>query len=174
MHCPQCGQQQNSDKIRFCTKCGLDLSEVKDLLTFGAKEKIKRKNAQNKAVRQGFVMIIAGLAIAMILGALHENVYIPKIAIILPLVFFMLGGVLRMVLPVFSGESNLEGEKNDSFINDLKTSKLKGEQISEKKLPEAEFSPPLEFSVKKYDTNELAAPPSVIEETTRQLEKEFQ
>lgn len=175
MHCPRCGHRQNSDEIRFCAKCGFELSDVKQLLNSGSGEKkIKRKNEQRRATRQGFVMIIVGLGIAMILGGLREFFTIPKIAIMLPLFVFMIGGMLRMILPAFSDESNSDEENIDSFINDLETSELSGEQFSAKILPEAEYRPPVDFGAKNYDTNELVAPSSVTEDTTRKLKNELQ
>ncbi len=32
MHCPQCGLQQVSGKVRFCRACGFSLSGVKELV----------------------------------------------------------------------------------------------------------------------------------------------
>lgn len=32
MHCPKCGQQQPSDSVRFCSRCGFHLGVVGELL----------------------------------------------------------------------------------------------------------------------------------------------
>src|SRR5690242_2918862 len=36
MFCPNCGQQQISDEMRFCSRCGLALSGLAEWLTGGA------------------------------------------------------------------------------------------------------------------------------------------
>ena len=53
MHCPRCGHQQNSDEIRFCTKCGLEISDVKELLAPERRQKkANRKDEINRATRR--------------------------------------------------------------------------------------------------------------------------
>jgi uncharacterized membrane protein YvbJ len=32
MYCPRCNQQQASDEVSFCTRCGFQLGVVKELL----------------------------------------------------------------------------------------------------------------------------------------------
>ncbi len=40
-------------------------------------------------------------------------------------------------------------------------------------LPEAEFRPPLDFETRNFDTNNLATPPSVTENTTKHLKEKL-
>lgn len=175
MHCPRCGHRQNSDEISFCAKCGLDISDVRNLLASGTGEtKAKRKKQQRKATRQGFLMILVGLALVMILGALREYFPVPKIIIVLPLLVFMFGGMIRMILPTLADESNSKEEKIDALLNNLETNNLASGQVSDKTLPEAQYQPPIGFGGKNYDTNELVQVPSITEETTKRLKKEFQ
>lgn len=35
MHCPRCGQQQVSDEIKFCSRCGFSLGLVSDIVAHG-------------------------------------------------------------------------------------------------------------------------------------------
>ena len=35
MYCPQCGQQQLSDNLRFCSRCGFPLEVVLQILGTG-------------------------------------------------------------------------------------------------------------------------------------------
>lgn len=176
MHCPRCGhQQQNSDEISFCTKCGLEISNVKKLLAPELNEaKAKRKKAISKAQRQGFSMILFGLAAILILAILRDFFTVPKALFAASVLIFMVGGMIRMVSPFIFGGDGQQESKDDSLANDgLETRKLSGTNVSEKSLPEAEFRPPVNFGAKIYDTNELAAPLSVTENTTRNLEKEL-
>lgn len=176
MHCPKCGHKQNSEQIRYCAKCGLDLKDFKNLLRFGSEDlKEQRRKNQRKASKQGFIMIFLGLSLVMILGALREFFPIPKIVIMLPLLVFMIGGVLRMMLPAFSDKPSILTDENvDSFASDSETRRLSGENGFDKILPEAQYQPPIDFNVSDYDTNELVSIPSVTEDTTKNLKKEVQ
>ncbi len=36
MYCPRCGQQQISDEMKFCSRCGLPMSGLAEWLTLAA------------------------------------------------------------------------------------------------------------------------------------------
>ena len=170
IHCPRCGHQQNLDETRFCTKCGLEISDVKELMNSGSvrsKSEIEKKRV--KAIKQGMTMIFSGFGLLMIMAALRDTFSFAKIVIILPFLILMLGGVFRMIFSLFSDETEIT-EKEDRTV---KTKELSGEQNTEKSLPEAENRPPLDFETKTFDTNELLEPASVTENTTRKLKKEL-
>ena len=170
MHCPQCGHKQNSGDTSFCSKCGLEISEIKELLNSGSvrsKSEIERK--RRKATKQGMIMIFSGLGLLMILAALRDTFSIPKVVILLTFIILMLGGVFRMILSLFSDETEVS-EKTDNIS---RTQELTGEQNSNKSLPEAEYRPPLDFETKTFDTNELAKPTSVTENTTKHLKEKL-
>lgn len=173
MHCPRCGQQQTSDEIRFCTKCGLEISDVKDLLASEPTQtKANRKSENNKAARQGLMLIFSGFILILVLAILRDFLTIPKSLFAVTVLIFIIGGAIRMVLPSLLGGNNLTENKDASLESDLETNKLPGGQIFDKSLPEAEYRPPLNFGATNYETNELAAPPSVTEDTTGRLAKE--
>lgn len=173
MHCPRCGQRQNSDEIRFCTKCGLEIGDVKDLLAPELRQtNLQRKSELNKARRQGMIMIFSSFALIIIFAGLQEFFPLPKI-IALVLLLFMIGGAFRASMPSLFTGKNLAKSKVDLPEDSLEINKLKDEQFSDKSLPEAEYRPPINYSTKQFDTNELVAPLSVTENTTRNLEKEF-
>ena len=174
MHCPRCGHQQNSDEIRFCTKCGLEMSDVKELLAPALREtKTKRKSEINKATRQGLMMIFSGFVLILILAILRDFFTVTKSLFAVSVLIFIIGGAIRMSMPSLFGGNDLT-KSDDLPESDLETNKLPGEQFFGKSLSEAEYRPPVNFSAKKYDTNELVTPSSVTEVTTRNLEKEFQ
>lgn len=175
MHCPRCGQEQNSGEIRFCTKCGLEMSDVKELLAPELRQtKAERKSEINKATRQGMTLVFAGFISILILAILRDFVTVPKSLFAVCVLIFIIGGAIRMSLPsLFSGNSSTES-KDDLLERDLETNKLSGEHFSDNSLPEAEFRPPVNFGAKSFDTNDLVPLSSVTEDTTRELEKEFQ
>jgi len=175
MHCPRCGQQQNSDEIRFCTKCGLEIGDVKELLAPELRQtKANRKSEIGKANRQGMMMIFSGFAVVLILAVLRDFVAVPKSLFALSVLIFIIGGAIRMSMPTLFGGNNLK-QKNDQLPEkDLETNELPSTRFSGKSLPEAEYHPPLNFGAKTFDTNELISPPSITEDTTRELAKEIQ
>lgn len=174
MHCPRCGHQQNSDEIRFCAKCGLEISGVKELLAPELRQtKAERKREINKAQRQGFSMILFGLVVILILAILRDFFTVPKALFAASVLIFMVGGMIRMVSPFIFGGSNQKESKGDSLENnELETRRLSGNNLSDKSLSEAEFRPPVNFGEQIYDTNELVSPLSITENTTRNLKKE--
>ena len=175
MHCPKCGQEQNSDEIRFCSKCGFDLKGVKELL---APEKYRARAKGNEArvrgFQQGAGLLVFGFVLTCVLFILREFGAVPGSYSKIAFMAFLTLGIARMCIPViFSGNDSNES-KNDLFKPDLETNKLSGAQIRDKSLPEAEYRPPVNVAAKTFDTNELVPIPSVTEGTTRNLEKEFQ
>lgn len=174
MHCPKCGNQQTSEEISFCTKCGLAMDDVKELLVPERREvKVKNKNKIDKANRQGLAMMLSGFVLITILAILREFLPIPKIYMIITALVFCIGGVIRMSLPYLFSGNDLTQKKDDSLKDYSETGKLSGEQFSDKSLPEAEYHPPIKVGANNFDTNELVSPSSVTENTTRKLEKKF-
>ena len=79
MFCPQCGQKQLSDGVRFCSSCGFRLEAVTQLLATngqahwqpppppGPRPPSPRRNG----VKQGVMLIALGTLIVPILGILN-------------------------------------------------------------------------------------------------------
>ena len=175
MHCPRCGYRQTSDEIRFCTKCGLEISDVKNLLTpETVQTKAQRRSANNKAARQGLMLIFAGFISILILAILRDFFTIPQSLFAVTVLIFIIGGAIRMALPSLSGGKISTKNKDDWRKSDLETNKLSGAQSFDKTLPEAEYRPPVDFGAGNFDTNELVPLASVTEGTTRELENNFQ
>jgi hypothetical protein len=173
MHCPRCGHQQNSDKISFCTKCGLEISDVKELLTSELSEsKANRKSEIIKARKQGMIMIFSSFAFIILFAAVREFYPLPKFIALIGLLF-MVGGAFRMSMASLFSSNNSSKESVDLPENDFETDKLSGGQVSDKSLPEAEYRPPLDFETRKFDTNDLATPASVTEHTTKHLKEKL-
>jgi MFS family permease len=60
MFCPQCGQQQNSNTVRFCSRCGFALDTVSELLTDGGASKALRRGVWQGAMLMLMVFGIVG------------------------------------------------------------------------------------------------------------------
>src|ERR687892_297233 len=80
MYCPQCGQQQVSDEVRFCPRCGFQLGSVTGLLVTGgvipASEAGYAEPGQTprqKGIRQGMLMMLIGLVLTPVLAVILSN-----------------------------------------------------------------------------------------------------
>ena len=71
MYCPQCSQEQVSDQVRFCSRCGFQLNVVKELLAAGSvpTQQIGVPDARNlprqRDVNIGTTLMFVGAALAM-------------------------------------------------------------------------------------------------------------
>src|SRR4051812_20240128 len=109
MYCPRCGQQQATDSMRFCSRCGFAMEGVMQLLANGGMLPAyqppageKKMSPRRKGVKQGVLLILIGAILVPILGVMSgfapgrlENVF-EFFAAISALVCF-LGGPLRML-----------------------------------------------------------------------------
>ncbi|HEV2763842.1 MAG TPA: hypothetical protein VGV38_12750, partial [Pyrinomonadaceae bacterium] len=106
MFCPQCGQQQVSDEVRFCSRCGFQLSAVTGLLTTGgvaaspSAELQTGESPRRRGMRHGMTMFFVGIVLTIVLAILFgdgEVEVFPAILIPLSAAVFILGGVLRAI-----------------------------------------------------------------------------
>ena len=107
MYCPHCGQQQVSEALRFCSKCGFPLEGVIQLLANGGMlplyqplEQAKGRSPRRKGVRQGGILLLAGTVVLPILGVLNGFTSGPSVLdILVPLaaIIFFVGGLVRML-----------------------------------------------------------------------------
>ena len=77
MYCPQCSQQQISDEMRFCSRCGFPLAAVKELVLTGGEVNVEppiqssskgfrgAKKAAWIMIASLFVLFIVGLFVAI-------------------------------------------------------------------------------------------------------------
>ena len=77
MYCPRCGQQQTSDSMRFCSRCGFALEGTMQVLAHGgmlpqyqppADE--KTISPRRKGVKQGVLIMLIGLLLVPIFGVM--------------------------------------------------------------------------------------------------------
>jgi hypothetical protein len=75
MYCPQCGQQQATDSMRFCARCGFPLEGAMELLAHGGmlprdesafgERKI---SARRRGVKQGAILMLIGAVLVPLLA----------------------------------------------------------------------------------------------------------
>ena len=168
MHCPQCGLQQVSDKVRYCRSCGFSLSGVKELVLPDERAAKATKTRFETAFNQGLVLLLCSLLAAIILTLLKDAGLIPQIYVKIVAAFFVLAGLARMFYPYVVGKSK-EREAEDLPVDKadaaLKTSKLPLSLGSSRSIPVSDFD------VRRDDKAEMMPPPSVTEHTTNKLNR---
>src|SRR2546421_12467165 len=109
MFCPRCGQQQATDSMNYCSRCGFAMEGVMHLLAHGgmlpryqAPEGARAISPRRKGVKQGASLMLIGAILVPILGVMSgfapgrlENVF-AFFAAISALICFV-GGPLRML-----------------------------------------------------------------------------
>jgi hypothetical protein len=164
MYCPKCGQQQISDEMRFCSRCGLALSGLADWLAGGnlpaqrnmevevSPASPRRKGIKRAAKLMFFSAVLFPIFIAICLAVDEGG------PMIIPILVFFVSLVMMLYARLFS-------DKTAPVINQTT---LSGSTRST--LPPA-TSIPID-SRPQVRTNELAQPPSVTDHTTRLLDNE--
>jgi hypothetical protein len=105
MYCPSCGQQQSSAELRFCSKCGMPLTAVTEVLANGGmlpviaqpQNLVKTTSPRKRGVKQGGIMMLLGVFFVPMLGVLSNILRFDTELVGLAAIFFFLGGLLRML-----------------------------------------------------------------------------
>jgi len=73
MFCPQCGQQQISGAVRFCSRCGFPMDGVIHLLAnsgmlpvYRSTDEPTQMSPRKRGVRQGMILALGGVGIGLL------------------------------------------------------------------------------------------------------------
>ena len=69
MHCPKCGQQQASEELRFCSRCGLPLTDIAAVVSNGGVipgRSQGKSSARTRGLKQGFFLLLLSLLVVPI------------------------------------------------------------------------------------------------------------
>ena len=166
MYCPNCGQQQVSEEMRFCSRCGLALSGLTEWMAGGmlvrrAEEtRVLSPSRRRKQIRRAAkLMFFSGVLLP--LGILMSAAIDEPGPMVLPVVLFF----ASLVWMVYSR----------LFIDDAPPMINPGAQpFAFGPMPtRASLTPPTnipDFGRQQVRTNELAQAPSVTEHTTKLLD----
>lgn len=170
MYCPNCGQQQISDEMRFCSRCGLALSGLVEWLAGGRLAVNRAEEAQvavpdsprRKRIRRAAkLMFFSGVLfpIFLIMSIVEDE---PG-PLIVPFILFFISAVIMLYARLFS-DKTAPVKYQAPQTSALPAGSARGS------LPPAQSIPiPPRQHVR---TNELVQPPSVTENTTRLLDNE--
>ena len=166
MYCPKCGQQQLSDDARFCSRCGLPLSDMAAwLFSGGASGLVKAEPAsremtpRRKGIRRGaklmfFSIVLLPLVIGLSIAT--EN----PVPIVLSLMLFFVGAVLALYARLF----------RDDFVEHAPPPLQRSRHADA--LPPARADAQTSLHARPANTAEIARPFSVTDHTTTLLPKE--
>jgi hypothetical protein len=172
MYCPNCGQQQISGEMRFCSRCGLALSGLAEWLAGGglpakpgAEAPDDALSPRRKGIRRAAkLMFFSGVLfpVFLVLSLVMDE----GAPMIIPLVIFFVAFVLM-------GYARLFSDKRAPASNQATTqTPALGSVSAQGSLPPATNIPMPGVGRQQVRTNELVQPPSVTENTTRLLDNE--
>jgi hypothetical protein len=171
MYCPNCGQQQVSDEMRFCSRCGLALSGLADWLARGgvpanrAEEapvpvptpRRKKRRAAAKLMFVSGVLLPVFFVLSLIVG--------DGAPMVVPIILFFVSSVIMLYTRLFRDETS-HVKTHDAQTTALNSMSARGS------LPPASNVSVPGAGRQRVRTNELAQPPSVTEHTTKLLDNE--
>ena len=166
MYCPNCGQQQVSEEMRFCSRCGLALSGLAEWMAGGmlvrrAEEtRVLSPSRRRKQMRRAAkLMFFSGVLIP--LGIMMSAAVDDPGPMVLPALLFFAS-------LVWMGYSRLFIDDTAPMINPAAQQSTFGPMPTR-----ASLTPPTnipDFGRQQVRTNELAQAPSVTEHTTKLLD----
>lgn len=180
MFCPQCGQQQISAETRFCSRCGLPLDLVAEVVTHGGTlPQIEELNSGKRKLfsrRNGlFFSLLWFLFFVLILTPFWAIVDVEELAAI-SAVAGIFGGLIIMLSSFFFLNNNPKSNRDqlDSKSGKYGQRNL-GAQRNQNALPPRQTYPVSDYvqpQAGSWRSTEDLQPTSVTEETTKLLKEE--
>lgn len=183
MHCPRCGQQQVSEEIKYCSRCGFPLSLVSEIVAHGGflpqLAELENKNEKWLTRRFGLkVSLFWFLLLTFILVPLAAITDAPEELIAGLAVLGFCGGILMMMLSFLFLKSEKKSSKSQAdYPNEgVAPQHLRGNQNQtalppQTSQPVSSYAPPAAGLWKAPETGDLV-PNSVTEGTTKLLRKD--
>jgi len=174
MFCPQCGQQQAADDVRFCSRCGFQLGAVAELMKSGAPAPAKRfaggalDSPRRRGVRQGVLLTLFGVFLVPLLFMLSELTGIKDEIVMLGFLTF-LAGVLRCIYAIFEDAAPAPAAAAD-YAGQPAFARAPGRAPAG--LPAARGHDARSYVPPRRDTADIVPPPSVVEGATRRFAEE--
>lgn len=180
MFCPECGQQQVSNEVRFCSRCGFQLAGVTGLLaTRGALPAGATTTAlapapetpRRKGVRQGGKLILIGIFLIPLFAIVGEVTrIIPSEAALIGVLCF-LAGLLRVIYAALFEDGPFRRQKMPQIPTYVPPGAPPlGPPSRSAELPPARSVTPHSYAPPRHDTAEISFRPSVTEHETQLLD----
>jgi hypothetical protein len=170
MYCPRCGQQQVSEEMRFCSRCGLPISGLIEWLAQGVPAKqgegkqASLPSPRRKGLRRGAkLLFLSGVLFPVFL--VSSLIVDDGAPMIVPIFVFFVALIWMLYARLFVEDSSAIKSQR------ARTSGL-GPMSAGGALPPASNIGIHGVGEQRVRTKELAQPPSVTEHTTRLLDQE--
>jgi MFS family permease len=186
MHCPKCGQQQVSDEMRFCSRCGFALGIVTELILTGGtlperepESFTARFSGRKRGKRLGLLFMLTAMLLAIIAGIIHDSLATDplntpglagKLLLFLPAIIIGVAGFVRF-LYAWLLETNIESETSSILPGNMARKSALNIAADPISLPASHSVPAASFGAKRGDTTEMVNAPSVTENTTKLLDQ---
>jgi MFS family permease len=183
MHCPQCGQHQLSDEMRFCSRCGFALGIVTELLVTGGTLPERETESlaagfggRKRGKRLGLLLMITAILLAMIGGIIHDSLVhdqnapglAGKLLLFLPAIIIGVAGFVRFFYALLL-ETNVQG--STPSLPPRATTKSVLHAHDHPALTPSPGVSAASFAAKRGNTREMVDVPSVTENTTKLLDQ---
>jgi hypothetical protein len=178
MFCPQCAQQQVSETVRYCSRCGFLLEGVSAVVASGGQLPMRyvqtasrELSARSKGVRQGALLMLSTFLIVPIVAILTVSINAaPHIFVPIAAIGCFVGGLLRMLYALMMEDANAPIDREQlAAYAPPPAAQLEGHRPIAS--AQASFNPAQAWKPRP-NTAEIMTPPSVTENTTRLLNKE--
>jgi hypothetical protein len=169
MFCPQCSQEQVSEEMRFCSRCGFPLAIVSELVRGGgALEGFEpdtkgELSPRQKGVRWGLILVILSLLLVP-LAALMTAMKSDFFALFVPLFALFVLGLGRLLHAYLLAQST--PSESSKSLAAKRTRQLPGAYAAT--LPAGQSIPAANWK-QPVNTSEMAERVSVTENTTQLL-----
>ena len=182
MFCPKCGQQQSSNGVRFCSRCGFQLEVVKELLlTDGAlvwpeaETRPRGPSARNRGIRQGVMLMLLTALVVPLTAILAKVGILPREFVAMAAIICAVGGFMRFVYALMFEEGAPRRKPRSPVFNapdgfTAPAQEVRSGHVPYALPPQQSRRPAGEFNRWRAETAEMAQPPSVTENTTRLLD----
>lgn len=177
MYCPRCSHEQKSKELKFCSKCGLPLEFISEVVETGQEPNKKDKTIEKKEFftrRRGILFSILWFLFWLIL-------VFPIIAIVLDgeeagevfvvlSSFSLIVGLVILVLAIFKKPK--EVDKTEWEFNEQSKFETtpNAKALNSKEESASDYISP-NTKISSYETNDLVEVGSITEETTKSLNK---
>ncbi|MEP7212281.1 MAG: zinc ribbon domain-containing protein [Acidobacteriota bacterium] len=178
MHCPKCGQLQAADDTRFCSRCGLLLTGVAQVVAQGgvlaaANPDLPKgvTTPRNRGLKQGLFIFLLAFLVVPILTIISVALNAEPYAVVLAAIVLTVGGMLRAAYALmFESNVPILGASTTADAANL----ISGSQ-SAGSLPPQHTDLYASPAGSWRDTSDLLdrRPPSVTDSTTKLLQKEL-
>jgi hypothetical protein len=161
MFCPQCGHQQVSDNIRFCSRCGLSLGLVTDVLA-NSSHQLQREKREIRGISLMMATVLMLLNFIIVFGA----VTLPHLANSVFLWIWIFFVISSLIIGGFGLSDLIRG----GFFKRLKE---RESRLNLMKLEQDRQMLPEDIKRRRIDFESRATPAervSVTETTTRELQ----